>query len=122
MAGTKNGPETAEYLAVQSLFESIPVLSQFSVGPLANELFAKRLIDAVQHGVAMNVNQSALDRATGLLQIVLAKINNKASKFNQYVSVLKNCDLRDIASDLESRRRKSQSSGEYCWHVGIVFV
>ena len=112
MAGTKNGTKTTEYLAVKNLFESIPELSQFSVGPLANGLFATDLID-----VALNVNQPALNRATGSLQIILAKIKSEVSDFDQYVSVLNNCGLGNIARDLESAR-----SGEYCLHVDIVFV
>ena len=47
--------------------------SEQSMGPLVNELFAKDLIDAAQHGVAMNGIQPALDRATGLLSSVLVR-------------------------------------------------
>ena len=112
MAGLK----TAEYQVVQNRFDSIPKLSQFSVGPLANGLFAKGLIDVAHHGVATNPNQPALDRATGLVTIILARIENKASIFNQYVSVLKSCDLENIASDLESdmAERTSHGSSECC--------
>ena len=117
MAGTKGGTKTAEYLAVKNLFESITELSQYSVSSLANGLFSKDLIDDAEHGVAMNVNQPALDRATGLLRIVLTKIKKRPSNFDKYVSVLNNCGLGDIASDLESAQ-----SGEYCLHVDIAFV
>ena len=112
MAGLK----TAEYQVVLNRFDSIPKLSQFSVGPLASGLFAKGLINAAQQGVATNISQSALDRATGLVAIVLARIENEASIFNQYLSVLKHCDLENIASDLESdmAERTSQGSSECC--------
>ena len=70
------GLSMAEYQVVLNRFDSIPKLSQFSVGPLANGVFAKGLIDAAQHGVAMNINQPALDRATGLLTILLARIED----------------------------------------------
>ena len=117
MAGTRNDTKTAEYLAVKKLFESIIEHSQYSVPSLANGLFTNDLIDNAELGVAMNVNQPALDRATGLLRIVLTKIKKKPSNFDKYVSVLNNCGLGDIKSDLEAGR-----SGEYCLHVDIVFV
>ena len=87
------GLESHEYQAVRNQLGSISKLSQFTVGPLATELFAKGLIDAAQHGVAMIANQPALDRATDLARIELVRIEDKASVFNQYVSVSKNCDL-----------------------------
>ena len=118
------GSESAEYQVVRNRLGSISKLSEFTVGPLATELFAKGLIDAAQHSVATNANQPALDRATGLARSVLARIENRASVFYQYASVLKTCDLENVASDLEfdTAKRKHQGSGEYCLHVDIVFL
>ena len=118
------GSSSDEYQVVLKRIASIPKLSQHSVSPLANELLAKELINVAQHEIAMNVNQPALNRATDLLTIVQERIENEASVFYQYVSVLKNCGLGNVAKDLESdmAKRKSQGSGEYRLHVDIIFV
>ena len=92
--------------------------SEFTVGPLATELFSKGLIHAAQHGVAMNANQPALDRATCLARSVLVRIENRASVFNQHMSVLENCDMGNIASYLEFDMAKRKNQG-YCLHVDI---
>ena len=121
MAGKEKGAETAEYLAVKNCYKVIHDLTQFSVGPLANGLFEKGLIDVAQLGDANHAFHSPHARASGLLQNVLMKIYNRASNFYEYVSVLKECDLMDIASKLESALLENKR-GEICLHVDIVFV
>ena len=73
--------ESAEYQVVHTRLGSISKLNEFTVGPLATELFSKGLIHAAQHGVAMNANQPALDRATCLARSILVRIENRASVF-----------------------------------------
>ena len=100
-SNSQKGKNSEEYKVVKKHFRSIISLIQHVLPMLANELFSRDFISEIEHGNAMNNNQSAYCRASAMIMSILTKIENDISFYSKFVSALKDCDLGDVAAVLE---------------------
>ena len=106
-----------EYKVVQKHFEPIVSRIQHVLPKLANVLFSRDLISDVEHGDAMNSNQSKYTRASVVMKSILSKIENDISSYSKFVSGLKDSDLEDCATDLESSLKSEKLCSSTLPHI-----
>ena len=99
-----------EYKVVKKHFGPIVRSIQHVLPVLANELFSSDLISDVEHGDAMNSNQSKYSRASVVMKSILSKIEIDISCYSKFVSALKDSDLEDFATTVLESSLKSEKA------------
>lgn len=82
------GTRTRQYDIFQSQFDKLVTCVGPSVGEVARKAFVKNLIDQSTMEAALNQHFGTDVRTTGLLSVILRKIEERANHFDMFTKIL----------------------------------
>ena len=94
--------DTAEYKVIQEFFHQLVDHSKTNIPTLCNKLFSIKLLTQHEYDNLLESHKGPYEKATNLIRIILLNVENDISSLSEFLSVLRQCELEQVAGDLES--------------------